>query len=79
MIKEEDASYDLPFGGNDPRQIFRGGHLHRDDGVLRMSIFLDYDILRYFIVRAATGTEGPTEVINQILRRERERLEAEPR
>jgi uncharacterized DUF497 family protein len=76
MIREAE---DLPFGGNDPRQVFRGGHRSFDEGVWRMSIFLDKDLLMYFIKLAAKGTEGPTAVINGVLRREIDRLEKEKR
>jgi uncharacterized protein len=76
MVREVLAD-DLDFGGGDPKQFFRGGHMSVDNGVRRMSIFLDFDLLKYFLIRAATLDEGPTDLINNILKRERERLELE--
>lgn len=78
MVRET-VENDLSTEKYDPRQFFRGGHHSFDEGVWRMSIFLDKELLMYFIKLAAKGTQGPTAVINAVLRRERDRLENEKR
>jgi len=65
------------FGGYEPRTFFRGGHVIIESGVRRMSIFLDHDILTYFAKKAAEKNLSPRDVINDILRKEKVRLEME--
>jgi hypothetical protein len=77
MVREAVPNEHLDFGGYDPRNFFRGGHHLTENGVHRMSIYLDYAVLRYYAKRASIRNENPRDAINEILRKEIERLEAE--